>query len=251
MMNRLLSAIPSSSRSASMIRPIVSTGRTQYVRSAIQSSRFYSTRPTPSGLDEGEKAIYEKLAAKFPGDRLEVQDVSGKPFCLYLGKADRSGGCGSFYAIEISSPAFKGLSTIKQHKLVNTCLKEDIKTIHGLQVSPLQMRIWLMLTNSSKRYLKNRSCITCMLMITTVLKTRMARRRALIKEKGSFNHIESIDTSGGLGDFGCRCPGSISVSSGALLLLFLVLGRRNMRTREDLVSGLGDSTHQRLIIYWT
>jgi len=45
------------------------------------------------------------------------------------------GGCGSFYAIEISSSAFKGLSTIKQHKLVNSCLKEDIKTIHGLQVS--------------------------------------------------------------------------------------------------------------------
>ena len=44
----------------------------------VQSSRLYSTRPTPTGLDEGEKAIYEKLAAKFPGDRLEVQDVSGK-----------------------------------------------------------------------------------------------------------------------------------------------------------------------------
>ena len=78
MMNRLLSAIPSSSRSTSMLRPIISTGRTQYVRSMVQSSRLYSTRPTPTGLDDGEKAIYEKLAAKFPGDRLEVQDVSGK-----------------------------------------------------------------------------------------------------------------------------------------------------------------------------
>jgi acid stress-induced BolA-like protein IbaG/YrbA len=44
------------------------------------------------------------------------------------------GGCGSFYAILVSSPAFKGLSTIKQHKLVNEVLKEDIKGIHGLQV---------------------------------------------------------------------------------------------------------------------
>jgi hypothetical protein len=77
-MSRLLSAIPSSSRSASTIRPIISTRRTQYVSSMVQSSRLYSTRPTPTGLDEGEKAIYEKLAAKFPGDRLEVQDVSGK-----------------------------------------------------------------------------------------------------------------------------------------------------------------------------
>jgi hypothetical protein len=45
-----------------------------------------------------------------------------------------SGGCGSFYAIHISSPQFKGLSTIKQHKLVNECLKEEVKAIHGLQV---------------------------------------------------------------------------------------------------------------------
>jgi stress-induced morphogen len=47
----------------------------------------------------------------------------------------RPGGCGSFYAILISSPEFKGLSMVKQHKLVNDCLKEDIAGIHGLQVS--------------------------------------------------------------------------------------------------------------------
>lgn len=35
----------------------------------------------------------------------------------------------------ISSPEFKGLSMVKQHKLVNDCLKEDIAGIHGLQVS--------------------------------------------------------------------------------------------------------------------
>ncbi|GFZ45726.1 hypothetical protein JCM24511_03455 [Saitozyma sp. JCM 24511] len=74
----------------------------------------------PTGMDEGERNIHSKLAARFPGKRLEVQDVSG--------------GCGSFYAILVSSPAFKGLSTIKQHKLVNEVLKEDIKGIHGLQV---------------------------------------------------------------------------------------------------------------------
>ena len=62
-----------------MFRPIASsTLRPQYLRSTIQSSRLYSTRPTPTGLDEGERAIYEKLSAKFPGDRLEVQDVSGE-----------------------------------------------------------------------------------------------------------------------------------------------------------------------------
>jgi hypothetical protein len=29
-------------------------------------------------MDEGEKNIYDKLSAKFPGKTLEVQDVSGE-----------------------------------------------------------------------------------------------------------------------------------------------------------------------------
>ncbi|KAK8869650.1 hypothetical protein IAR55_000218 [Kwoniella newhampshirensis] len=99
---------------------IASTSR---LSSFALRSRHYSTpTPTPT-LDDGEKAIYEKLRTAFPGQRLEVQDVSG--------------GCGSFYAILISSPAFKGLSTIKQHKLVNQCLKDDIKGIHGLQLKTI------------------------------------------------------------------------------------------------------------------
>ena len=44
------------------------------------------------------------------------------------------GGCGSFYAISIASEAFKGLSIIKQHRLVNEALKQEIEGIHGLQV---------------------------------------------------------------------------------------------------------------------
>ena len=51
------------------------------------------------------------------------------------GRADRlAGGCGSFYAISIASEAFKGLSIIKQHRLVNEALKQEIQGIHGLQV---------------------------------------------------------------------------------------------------------------------
>lgn len=44
------------------------------------------------------------------------------------------GGCGSFYAIKIKSEAFKGLPMVKQHRMVNDALKEEIQGIHGLQV---------------------------------------------------------------------------------------------------------------------
>ena len=45
-----------------------------------------------------------------------------------------TGGCGSFYAITIASQSFKGLSIVKQHKLVTETLKQEIEGIHGLQV---------------------------------------------------------------------------------------------------------------------
>lgn len=50
-----------------------------------------------------------------------------------------AGGCGTFYAISITSEAFKGLPTVKQHRLVNETLKREIEGIHGLQVRPLAL----------------------------------------------------------------------------------------------------------------
>jgi stress-induced morphogen len=57
-----------------------------------------------------------------------------------------AGGCGDFYAIIIASDEFKGLSTIKQHKLVNSALAEEIKNIHGLQVPSFNPGFVLLLT---------------------------------------------------------------------------------------------------------
>lgn len=45
-----------------------------------------------------------------------------------------AGGCGSFYAISIAHSSFKGLTMMKQHRLVNGLLKDEIKEMHGLQV---------------------------------------------------------------------------------------------------------------------
>lgn len=38
------------------------------------------------------------------------------------------------YALQIESERFKGLSVIKQHKMVNEILKEEIKGWHGVQL---------------------------------------------------------------------------------------------------------------------
>ncbi len=38
------------------------------------------------------------------------------------------------YALDIVSPQFAGLSVIKQHRLVNQVLADDIKGWHGVQL---------------------------------------------------------------------------------------------------------------------
>ncbi|ODQ64324.1 bola-like protein [Nadsonia fulvescens var. elongata DSM 6958] len=81
----------------------------------------YSTKPEPpTELDQYETKIFKKLADAFEPALLDVRDVSG--------------GCGSMFAINISSSKFKGVPMVKQHRLVNELLAEEIKTWHGLQL---------------------------------------------------------------------------------------------------------------------
>lgn len=83
-------AVAGSSRSRSSLGlPIVHRARVPVpIVQALRSGRTYSTPAAPAAMDEGEKAIYEKLSAKFPGNRLEVQDVSGTSFTTILRKSE-------------------------------------------------------------------------------------------------------------------------------------------------------------------
>lgn len=102
---------------------------------AARQLRVYSTALPP--LEDREKSIHAKLTEKFSPSQLDVQDVSGARLSFLLSTYSyftTVGGCGDFYAIVIASEAFKGLSTLKQHKLVTETLKKEIDGIHGLQV---------------------------------------------------------------------------------------------------------------------
>ncbi|KAJ8108148.1 hypothetical protein OPT61_g8374 [Boeremia exigua] len=107
--------------------------RPQCIRSAaltrLQTSqasiRAYSAQASgapepPDFLNDAELQVFNKIRGELEPTKLEVQDISG--------------GCGSMYAIEIESPKFKGLTVIKQHKLVNQVLKEEIAQWHGVQL---------------------------------------------------------------------------------------------------------------------
>lgn len=88
---------------------------------------------------DGERLIEAKLVETFSPCQVKVQDVSGAQFlisqsCIMPMDPRYTGGCGTFYAINISSPAFAGLSIVKQHRLVTEALKQEVPGMHGLQV---------------------------------------------------------------------------------------------------------------------
>lgn len=81
----------------------------------FQPTQFYSTST------EASKKMVEILKARFPlAKEVEVVDISH--------------GCGAMYEINVASVEFKGLSTVKQHRLINEVLKEQIKDMHGLRI---------------------------------------------------------------------------------------------------------------------
>ena len=49
------------------------------------------------------------------------------------------------YAIDIASKSFEGTSIVKQHRMVNQILKEEIKDMHGLQVNQIQDGMWIII----------------------------------------------------------------------------------------------------------
>jgi len=157
MFSRSTALLRSSLRTASPLTNRTFASTTLLRNSTANASQ--STHDAEQARDQGEQKIYDKLKTKFTPKTLDVMDVSGKCGLRSLGdqassisltngllaigsffvlRFTRTGGCGSFYAIHISSPLFKGLTTIKQHRLVNECLKEEVKDIHGLQVSTVR-----------------------------------------------------------------------------------------------------------------
>lgn len=74
----------------------------------------------PDYLDEAETTIWDKLTEEFSPTELTVQDISG--------------GCGSMYGIEIASEKFRGTNMLKQQRMVNAVLGEQMKGWHGVQL---------------------------------------------------------------------------------------------------------------------
>ncbi|XP_011498633.1 PREDICTED: bolA-like protein 3 [Ceratosolen solmsi marchali] len=70
---------------------------------------------------QAEEKMINILKDKFPkAETIEVSDVSG--------------GCGAMFEVNVIAPEFRGLNTVKQHRIINEALKEEIKDMHGIRI---------------------------------------------------------------------------------------------------------------------
>ena len=80
-----------------------------------------SARPPPRvrvlSTETPAEAMEAKLREQLDAVAVTVEDVSG--------------GCGAMYKAYVESPRFVGLNIVKQHKLVQGVLKEEIAEMHG------------------------------------------------------------------------------------------------------------------------
>ncbi|KAL7902942.1 bola protein [Trichoderma sp. SZMC 28014] len=100
-------------------RPISTTPSRQF-SSSQQNAEPEPESDADTGMTPAESSIAAILASKLNPTALLVQDISG--------------GCGSMYAIDITSSAFKGLNMLKQQRLVNGALGDLVKEWHGVQI---------------------------------------------------------------------------------------------------------------------
>ncbi|KAG6092857.1 hypothetical protein E4U30_004871 [Claviceps sp. LM220 group G6] len=86
-----------------------------------QRPQYAQASPEQPSMSPAEESIAERLRKELQPTEVLVRDVSG--------------GCGSMYAIDIASPAFKGLSMLKQQRMVNAALGDLMRGWHGVQLN--------------------------------------------------------------------------------------------------------------------
>ncbi|KAK9454260.1 bola protein [Dipodascopsis uninucleata] len=96
----------------------------RYNTNMVAAIRKYSNDTASDSAEASsdyEKFLESKLLEVFGPAQLSVRDISG--------------GCGSMFAIHVASKSFKGIPMVKQHRMVNEALSDEIKKWHGVQLS--------------------------------------------------------------------------------------------------------------------
>ncbi|XP_041348858.1 protein BOLA2-like [Gigantopelta aegis] len=60
----------------------------------------------------------------------------------HLEVVDASDGCGAKFQVLVVSPQFEGKPLLQRHRLVNSTLEEEMKSIHAFQMKTLTPQQW-------------------------------------------------------------------------------------------------------------
>ncbi|KAJ8983066.1 hypothetical protein NQ317_007108 [Molorchus minor] len=101
------------------------------------TTKIHNTVRSPISSSNGSwflKAYYNQKTG--PVTEKEIITVLRKQFpkATLIGVEDTSSGCGAMFNVVVETSEFKGLSIIKQHKLIYHVLKDQIKSIHGIHL---------------------------------------------------------------------------------------------------------------------
>lgn len=61
---------------------------------------------------------------------------------IHLEVVDFSDGCGGKFSVVIVSDKFEGKPLLAQHRMVNNCLQEELKSIHALTLKTMKPAQW-------------------------------------------------------------------------------------------------------------
>ncbi|XP_046831789.1 bolA-like protein 2 isoform X3 [Vespa crabro] len=75
-----------------------------------------------------EDYIKNKLITKLNASHVEV--------------TDQSDGCGAKFSVVVVSNVFEGKTLLQRHRLVNSALEEELKTIHAFSQKTLTSEQW-------------------------------------------------------------------------------------------------------------
>ncbi|XP_043664079.1 bolA-like protein 2 isoform X2 [Vespula pensylvanica] len=75
-----------------------------------------------------EEYIKNKLTTKLNASHVEVTDLSD--------------GCGAKFSVVVISDIFEGKPLLQRHRLVNSALEEELKTIHAFSQKTLTSEQW-------------------------------------------------------------------------------------------------------------
>jgi len=99
--------------------------------------KTFKPRLFSSSNDQARKKAMSGISSEFLQEKLQKEFNP-----IHLEVVDLTDGCGGKFSVVIVSDKFEGKPLLAQHRMVNDCLVEELKTIHALTIKTMKPAQW-------------------------------------------------------------------------------------------------------------